>query len=89
MSTLFVRHQVKAFDAWKKVYDAFNAERMQLGVTGHGIYQDVDNPNDVTVYHEFKNFDEAKAFFGNTRVREVMANAGVVGEPTAWFTQKA
>ncbi len=38
MATLFVRHKVKEFGAWKAAYDAFDAERNGLGVTGHGVY---------------------------------------------------
>lgn len=88
MATLFVRHDVADFATWKKAYDDFNAERATLGVTGHGVYQTEDNPNNVTIYHHFESMDVAKAFVGNPRLREVMAAAGVQGEPTVWFTTR-
>lgn len=88
MATLFVRHKVKEFDAWKIAYDAFNAERKTMGVTNHGVYQADDNPNDVTVYHEFESMDKAKAFAGSPRLKEVMKNAGVLGDPDIWFAKK-
>ena len=89
MTTLFVRHRVKEFGAWKQAYDAFNAERKTMGVTDHGVYQADGNPNDVTIYHQFESMDKAKAFVGSPRLQEVMKSAGVMGEPDLWFTKKA
>jgi quinol monooxygenase YgiN len=89
MATLFVKHDVKDFDTWKQAYDAFDAERTTLGVLGHGVYQADGNPNNVTIYHHFENMGAAKAFMGSDRLREVMMEAGVQGEPKVWFTTKA
>ena len=89
MATLFVRHNVEDFGTWKRAYDAFGEERRSMGVTGHGVYQTDGQPNDVTVYHHFESMDAAKAFAGSGRVREVMQQAGVQGEPIVWFTNKA
>lgn len=88
MATLFVRHKVKDFGAWKTAYDAFDAERKTMGVTGHGVYQTDGDPNDVTVYHHFDNMDKAKSFAGSSRLKEVMANAGVSGSPDLWFAKQ-
>ena len=85
MATLFVRHKVKEFGAWKAGYDAFDQERKTLGVTGHGVYQSDDDPNEVTLYHHFKSLDEAKAFVDSPRLKEVMEKAGVAGAPDIWF----
>jgi len=89
MATLFVKHDVEDFGTWKQAYDAFSAERETMGVTGHGVYQAEGNPNNVTIYHHFESMDAAKAFLGSDRLREVMMEAGVQGEPDAWFTTKA
>ena len=88
MATLFVRHEVKEFDAWKAAYDAFNAERNTMGVTGHGVFQADDNPNDVTVFHEFDSIEAAKTFASSARLKEVMEKAGVVGAPDIWFANR-
>jgi len=89
MATLFVRHKVKEFGAWKVAYDAFDAERKTMGVTDHGVFQEENSPNDVTLYHEFDNLDTAKAFVGSARLKAVMESAGVVGPPDIWFAQQA
>ena len=88
MTTLFVRHKVKEFGAWRKAYDAFDSERKKMGVTGQGAYQADGNPNDVTVYHDFENMTAAKEFANNPRLKEVMENAGVTGNPDMWFTKR-
>jgi hypothetical protein len=89
MATLFVRHDVRDFSSWKSHYDSFDKERKTMGVTAHGVYQAIDNPNNVTVYHEFKDVNAAKEFAGSARLKEVMREAGVVGAPEIWFTKKA
>ncbi len=88
MATLFVRHEVKEFGTWKAAYDAFDAERKTMGVTGHGVYQADGNPNNVTVYHHFDSMDAAKAFAGSARLKEVMESAGVVGAPDIWLANR-
>ena len=88
MATLFVRHEVKDFGAWKAAYDAFDSERSGMGVTGQGAYQADGNPNDVTVYHHFDSMDSAKSFAESSRLKEVMQEAGVVGTPTIWFANR-
>ncbi|MDH3746031.1 MAG: cyclase [Acidobacteriota bacterium] len=88
MAILFVRHDVANFGTWKQAYDDFDAERKTMGVTGDGVYQADGNPNDVTAYHEFETMEQAKAFAGSERLKEVMTDAGVQGEPAIWFANR-
>lgn len=89
MATMFARHEVKDFSAWKAAYDSFDTERKGMGVTGDGVYQADDDPNNVTIFHEFQSMDAAKKFAGSERLKEVMQNAGVVGAPEIWFAKRA
>ena len=59
---MYVRHEISDYATWRKSYDAFNAERTKMSVTGAAVYRAVDNPNDVTVTHDFKSADNAKEF---------------------------
>ena len=86
---MYVRHEVNDYPTWRKGYDAFNAERKKMGVTGAAVYRSIDNPNDVTVTHDFKSADKAKEFASSTRLKEVMEKAGVKGAPQIWFTARA
>ena len=89
MIRMFVRHPVADFSAWRQAYDDFDAERKGMGVVGDAVFRSADNPNDVTVWHDFQTLQSAQDFVGSERLREVMANAGVAGEPTIWFTNPA
>jgi hypothetical protein len=89
MVRLFVRHPVSDFTSWKQFYDDFDHERAGMGVTGHGVFQAADDPNDVTIFHDFESMESAQSFMGSERLREVMTDAGVAGEPAIWFTTPA
>jgi hypothetical protein len=85
MTRLFVRHNVADYRAWRKAYDDFDTERRNLGVTAHAVFQSIDDPNDVTVWHDFSTSESAKSFASSARLREVMGMAGVKGVPQIWF----
>lgn len=89
MIRMFVRHSVTDFATWKQAYEEFDAERAGMGVKGHAVFQSVDDPNNVTAWHDFATLEAAQAFMGSARLREVMKQAGVAGEPAVWFTTSA
>ena len=89
MTRLFIRHNVTDYKTWRKAYDDFDAERKTLGVTGHAVYQSVDDPNDVTVWHDFSTSQDAMSFSSGARLKEVMGKAGVKGAPQIWFVNEA
>jgi len=43
----------------------------------------------VTAWHDFDSLEAAQTFAASPRLREVMAEAGVAGPPTIWFTSRA
>jgi hypothetical protein len=88
MTTFFVRHEVSDYAAWRKVYDAFAPVQKANGVLAEAVYQAVDNPNDVTVTHEFATPEAAQAFGKLEELKSAMSKAGVVGAPTVWLTNK-
>ena len=88
MTTMFARHTVADYANWKKGYDAFDSQRKALGVTAEASYQLATDPKDVTVTHTFGTLEAAKAFASSTELRDAMQKAGVVGEPSIWFTTK-
>ena len=88
MTTLFVRHTVANYKAWRKVYDDFAPVQKAKGVTAQAVYQAADNPNDITVTHDFATDEAAHTFVNSEELKSAMQNAGVVGAPTIWFTNK-
>jgi hypothetical protein len=89
MVRIFVRHSVADYGEWRRVYDEFDEERRSLGVTAHAAYQALDDPNDITVWHDFETREAAVAFASSERLRQVIAEAGVQGEPSVWLVTEA
>jgi hypothetical protein len=88
MPRLFVRHLVNDYAAWRKGYDAFASTQAEMGVTGAGVYRSADNPNDVTVWHDFATVAQAQALVESAALKTAMINAGVQGEPQIWITNE-
>jgi hypothetical protein len=89
MTTLFVRHTVADYAAWRRIFDDFAPSHEALGVTDKAVYQAADNANDVTVTHEFATLEAAKAFADSPELKSAMHDAGVTSAPTIWFTTRA
>ena len=66
MVRLFVRLNVADYETWREVYDQFYGERGAMGVLGAAAFQLVDDPNDVTVWHDFETAEVARALSRRT-----------------------
>jgi len=86
---MHIRHEVADYSAWRKVYNAFAGMQRKLGVTRQAVYQSIENPNDVTVTHDFKTEEKAQAFMSAPEVKSAMDKAGVKGTPQIWITTQA
>jgi ABC-type sugar transport system substrate-binding protein len=86
---MFVRHEVADYGAWRKTYDAFAPTQKKLGVTYEAVYQSTDNPNDVTVIHDFHSLEKAKAFAASADLKAAMEKSGVKGTPQIWYTTQS
>jgi hypothetical protein len=89
MSTLFVRHTVADYAAWRQIFDDFAPTQEAMGVTDKAVYRATDNPNDITVTHDFATLEAARAFAGSPELKAAMHDAGVTSAPTIWFTTRA
>jgi len=85
---MFVRHEVADYAAWQKAYDGFASTQKKFGVFFKAAYQSTDNPNDVTVIHDFHSLEKAKAFAASAELKLAMERAGVKGAPQIWYTTK-
>jgi len=56
---MFVRHEVSDYAVWKQAYDGFAPMQKKMGVIYKAVYQSTDDPNDVTVIHDFHSLDKA------------------------------
>jgi hypothetical protein len=89
MVTLFVRHTVADYAAWRRIFDDFAPTQEAMGVIDKTVYRADDNQSDVTVTHEFATLEAAKAFVGSPELKAAMHDAGVSSAPTIWFATEA
>lgn len=88
MIRLYVRHHVEDYSRWRKVYDEFDPERKPMGVKADGVYRNVDDASQITVFHDFDSIASAKSFAGSEALRKAMDKAGLTSAPEIWFTEK-
>ncbi len=80
-ATLFVRHRVNDYGAWRSAYDSVEGLRQQYGCLGAEVTTDPSDKNDVFVIHRFPSLDNAQAFANSDALKEAMQKAGVAGPP--------
>ena len=85
MTTLFVHHKVEDYAVWRKVFDDLTPIRTSYGAIGQRVFQSPDDPNEVTIFTEFKTIDQAKNYSASDDLKEGMKNAGVASPPEVMF----
>jgi quinol monooxygenase YgiN len=83
--TLVVHHPVRAYDAWKPVFDDHETVRRAHGELEHRIYRFEDDPDRVVVHNDFPSADAARSFMADPSLAEAMKRAGVTAEPNLSF----
>jgi hypothetical protein len=84
-----IRHSVRDYATWRKVYDDVGPMQKAGGVTEESVYQAKDNPNDVLVLHKFNTMEEAERFFRGQDLKDAMQRAGVEGTPRIEMFEEA
>ena len=85
MATFIVRHKVRDYAAWKKVFAEHGKVRAQYGFTKSRVYRFVDDPNHLIVVCELKDINKAKAMAASPELAKAMKAAGVVDEPKMFY----
>ena len=85
---LFIHQEMTDYGAFRKSYDGFKATRKKMGVTRDSVYQSVDNKSDVTITHDFKSLEKAKAFAAMPELKTEMEKVSK-SAPQIWYTTEA
>lgn len=80
-ATLFIRHPVNDYAAWRAVYETVEPLRQQFGCTGAEVHTDPNDKKDVYVVHRFPTLEQAQDFAGSEDLKTAMGNAGVASPP--------
>ena len=89
MSSIFIRHRVADFDAWKAAFDEHGSTRRDHGLVDGSLLRDEDDANMVTIVMTTDDTARAREFFESDDLRETMQSAGVVSQPDMWVANDA
>ncbi len=85
MATVFLRHKVADYSAWKPLYDADLPRRNAAGIKEVGIYRESSDENMVLLIFEVENSEVIKEMLQSEDLAEVMKEAGVLTKPEVWI----
>ncbi|HVZ95532.1 MAG TPA: hypothetical protein VG847_01555 [Chitinophagaceae bacterium] len=87
---MMVKHHVKDFDAWLKVYDGEGASsRASNGLIDKALSRGIDDSNMVYIVFVVTDMAKAKARASSPELKKIMQDAGVDGPPTVTFYKVA
>ena len=88
MVFLLVRHKVEDYEKFRVVYDEAQGIAESFGQVTSRAFQELDDPNMVTVLAEFNTEENVKKFMESLELKEAMKKAGVAGEPEIHFLKE-
>lgn len=89
MAQMLIRHKVKDFSSWKRNFDMSLPIRKFSGEERYQIFQNVEDPNEVTVLIDWKSLEKAIQYAESTDLKTAMKIAGVIDEPSIFLTSEA
>ena len=80
-ATLAIRHHVRDYAAWRKVYDEAATLRARYGCTADRVMRLPGDDHELFVTHDFPSAEQADGFAHDPGLRDAMGRAGVDGTP--------
>ena len=88
MAHLLIKHKVKDYPSWKKVFDGFIETRRAGGEKTYQILHPDNEPNTLLALFEWDNLEHAKKFADSSELKNAMGNAGVTDHPEVYFLEE-
>ncbi|PHQ57455.1 MAG: cyclase [Lutibacter sp.] len=85
MTFILIKHRVNNYDNWKPIYDESQEMASEKGQLSSRSFQELNDPNLVTVLTEFDSKEHGEQFINSTELMEAMQKAGVTGKPEIHF----
>jgi hypothetical protein len=89
VARVMIKHKVKDWDAWKKVFDEDKQARMDAGLSDRMVGYSVGDNHMVTIVLVINDEAKAKAFMKDKRLADKMKAGGVEGPPSIFFYRVA
>ncbi len=85
MTHVLVTHEVQSYARWRPYFDNHASVRSDFGCLGEQVFRDAENPNRITMLLEWDSFENADRFLRESNLRDIMQDAGVMGQPDVSF----
>lgn len=85
MVYILIEHAVEDYETWKPYFEDHDDTREEYGQTGYRLFRGAEDQNDLSILFEWDSMENAQAFLEESDVRDLMEEAGVVGEPEITF----
>ena len=76
-----VTHKIKNYAAWRPVFNADSANRLENGMETLAVARDIDDTNNIMMAFKIADIQKAKDFASNPKLKETMEKAGVISKP--------
>jgi len=86
---VIVQHEVRDFDAWKRVFDGHVGSRERAGLIDLYVSYPVGDTTDVHMMFGVTDEPTLIEYMSSAPLRAAMRLSGVVGEPRAYFVRTA
>jgi hypothetical protein len=85
MGYLLVRHKVKEFQEWKRVFDSHKDAQRRAGLKIEKVMRNLYEPEEVFLLFEVTDLAKARGFVFSPEVTEAKAQSGIVDKPDIYF----
>ena len=89
MALMIIRHRVKDFADWKKVFDGHAGAQKGTGLTNPKVFRSVGDTNETVILFDVADVASAKTFGTSPELKAAMRSAGVLDEPTLYLVEEA
>lgn len=84
VSTVFIKHNVADYAAWRSAYDTDEPRRTEAGLKEVGVYRHSDDENMILLVWESNNLTAFNSMLESPDLAEKMKEAGVTSKPESW-----
>jgi hypothetical protein len=85
MGYLLVRHKVREFHEWKRVFDTHREAQRHSGLRIEKVMRNLYEPNEVFLLFEVTDLAKARGFVSSSEVPDAQAASGVMDRPDIYF----
>jgi len=88
MATVFIRHKVRNYPKWKKLFDGFAPTRRAGGETSYSIGHVPGKPNNLCLLFQWDTAANATKFLKSKALKATMKDAGVIDKPEVFVFEE-